>query len=112
MGAPTLRWRLALPSCELEAHQQQPTARAAAKVEPRRCSAEQRDELAPSHFPPRSRQFRCKKCSRTFVRKKIFELDWNIAQLYLFPMLQRTLPAGFIAPCLPPRTDKLPSKRV
>src|SRR5215472_17183709 len=26
-------------------------------------------------------------------------------------MLQRTLPAGFIAPCLPTRTDKLPSKR-
>jgi hypothetical protein len=24
-------------------------------------------------------------------------------------MLQRTLPAGFIAPCLPTRTDKLPS---
>jgi hypothetical protein len=24
-------------------------------------------------------------------------------------MLQRTLPAGFIAPCLPIRTDKLPS---
>src|SRR5262249_59901021 len=25
------------------------------------------------------------------------------------PMLQRTLPAGFIAPCLPTKTDKLPS---
>jgi bifunctional non-homologous end joining protein LigD len=24
-------------------------------------------------------------------------------------MLQRTFPAGFIAPCLPTRTDKLPS---
>jgi ATP-dependent DNA ligase len=24
-------------------------------------------------------------------------------------MLQRTLPAGFIAPCLPTKTDKLPS---
>jgi bifunctional non-homologous end joining protein LigD len=24
-------------------------------------------------------------------------------------MLQRTLPAGFIAPCLPSKTDKLPS---
>ena len=24
-------------------------------------------------------------------------------------MLQRALPAGFIAPCLPTRTDKLPS---
>jgi bifunctional non-homologous end joining protein LigD len=26
-------------------------------------------------------------------------------------MLQRTLPAGFIAPCLPSKTDKLPSGR-
>jgi bifunctional non-homologous end joining protein LigD len=26
-------------------------------------------------------------------------------------MLQRTLPAGFIAPCLPIKTDKLPSGR-
>ena len=24
-------------------------------------------------------------------------------------MVQRTLPAGFIAPCLPTKTDKLPS---
>src|SRR5262249_15004434 len=30
-------------------------------------------------------------------------------QLYLVHMLQRTLPAGFIAPCLPTKTDKLPS---
>jgi ATP-dependent DNA ligase len=28
---------------------------------------------------------------------------------YLAPMLQRTFPAGFIAPCLPTKTDKLPS---
>src|SRR6516225_9268356 len=33
----------------------------------------------------------------------------NIARLYLFHMLQRILPAGFIAPCLPTKTDKLPS---
>jgi ATP-dependent DNA ligase len=33
----------------------------------------------------------------------------TIAQLYLFRMLQRTLPAGFIAPCLPTKTDRLPS---
>src|SRR5262245_33894000 len=26
-----------------------------------------------------------------------------------FHMLQRTVPAGFIAPCLPTKTDKLPS---
>ena len=28
---------------------------------------------------------------------------------YLARMLQRTLPAGFISPCLPSKTDKLPS---
>jgi ATP-dependent DNA ligase len=33
----------------------------------------------------------------------------EFAQLYLFHMLQRTLPAGFIAPCLPSKADKLPS---
>jgi ATP-dependent DNA ligase len=29
--------------------------------------------------------------------------------MYLAGMLQRTFPAGFIAPCLPKKTDKLPS---
>jgi hypothetical protein len=29
--------------------------------------------------------------------------------MYLARMLQRTFPAGFIAPCLPTKTDKLPS---
>src|SRR5215472_13903579 len=33
----------------------------------------------------------------------------TVARLYLFRMLQRTLPAGFTAPCLPTKTDKLPS---
>jgi ATP-dependent DNA ligase len=33
----------------------------------------------------------------------------TVAQFYLSGMLQRTLPAGFIAPCLPTKTDKLPS---
>jgi hypothetical protein len=47
---PPCGWRLGLRSCELEAHQQQPTARAGAKVEPRRRrAAEQRDELAAFH---------------------------------------------------------------
>jgi hypothetical protein len=39
-----------------------------------------------------------------FVKKRI-----TVAQLYLARMLQRTFPAGFIAPCLPTKTDKLPS---
>ena len=34
----------------------------------------------------------------------------SVAPLYLFDMLQRALPAGFIAPCLPTKTDKLPIK--
>src|SRR5262249_17358142 len=33
----------------------------------------------------------------------------TVAQFYLSGMLQRILPAGFIAPCLPTKTDKLPS---
>src|SRR5436190_19919223 len=36
----------------------------------------------------------------------------NTSRLYLFQMLQRTLSAGFIAPCLPSKTDKLPSGEV
>jgi hypothetical protein len=32
----------------------------------------------------------------------------GLASIY-FRMLQRTLPAGFIAPCLPTKTDRLPS---
>ena len=31
------------------------------------------------------------------------------AQFYLLHMLQRALPGGFVAPCLPTKTDKLPS---
>jgi bifunctional non-homologous end joining protein LigD len=38
-------------------------------------------------------------------------LQKTIVQIYLFRMLQRTLPAGFIAPCLPTKTDRLPSGR-
>jgi bifunctional non-homologous end joining protein LigD len=37
------------------------------------------------------------------------ELAIAAAQLYLVHMLQRTLPAGFIAPCLPTKTTQLPS---
>ena len=32
-----------------------------------------------------------------------------VAQSYFIGMLLRTLPEGFIAPCLPTKTDKLPS---
>ena len=33
----------------------------------------------------------------------------TVAQFYLSGMLRRILPTGFIAPCLPTKTDKLPS---
>jgi len=39
------------------------------------------------------------------------EVALTVAPFYLVHMLQRTLPAGFIAPCLPTKTDKLPSGR-
>src|SRR5215468_6544550 len=37
------------------------------------------------------------------------EVALTVAPFYLIHMLQRTLPAGFIASCLPTKTDKLPS---
>jgi hypothetical protein len=37
------------------------------------------------------------------------EVALTVAPFYLVHMLQRTFPAGFIAPCLPTKTDKLPS---
>src|SRR5262249_26172735 len=38
-----------------------------------------------------------------------FEVATTVVRLYLVRMLQRTLPAGFVAPCLPTKTEKLPS---
>jgi ATP-dependent DNA ligase len=37
------------------------------------------------------------------------EVALTVAQLYFIHMLQRTLPAGFIAPCLPTKAATLPS---
>jgi ATP-dependent DNA ligase len=37
------------------------------------------------------------------------EVAIAVAQLYLVRMSRRTLPAGFIAPCLPTKTTQLPS---
>jgi ATP-dependent DNA ligase len=62
----------------------------------------------PRYNPPRSRQCRYEKCSRALSPKQYLNLTGTIAQLYLVRM-QRTLPAGFITPCLPTKTDKLPS---
>ena len=36
-------------------------------------------------------------------------LSVSAPEPYLAHMLQRTFPTGFIAPCLPTKTDKLPS---
>jgi bifunctional non-homologous end joining protein LigD len=49
----------------------------------------------------------------TIPSKKMRAFDdqvaFAVARFYLARMLQRTLPAGFITPCLPTKTDKLPS---
>jgi hypothetical protein len=42
------------------------------------------------------------------MRPLIDEAAITSAPFYLFRMLQRTLSAGFIAPCLPIKTTKLP----
>ena len=51
--------------------------------------------------------------AETTLNKKMRAFDdevaLTVAQFYLVHMLQRTLPAGFIAQCLPTKTDKLPS---
>jgi ATP-dependent DNA ligase len=39
----------------------------------------------------------------------MMKLHSPLPHFYLGRMLQRTLPAGFIAPCLPTKTDTLPS---
>jgi ATP-dependent DNA ligase len=51
--------------------------------------------------------------AETTLNKKMRAFDDEVAltgaPFYLVPMLRRTLPAGFIASCLPTKTDKLPS---
>src|SRR5262249_40426619 len=44
--------------------------------------------------------------TRAFCRWKF---QFWVSNPNLFAMFQRTFPAGFIAPCLPTKTDKLPS---
>jgi ATP-dependent DNA ligase len=49
----------------------------------------------------------------TILSKKMRAFDdqvaFTVAPFYLARMLQRTLPAGFIAPCLPTKITRLPS---
>ena len=51
--------------------------------------------------------------AETTLNKKMRAFDdevaLTIAPFYLVRMLQRTFPAGFIAPCLPTKTPRLPS---
>src|SRR6516225_3109675 len=66
-------------------------------------------------LPPQRNPLSPSAMAETTLSKKMRAFDGEvaiaIAQLYLVHMLQRTLPAGFIAPCLPTKTDKLPSGR-
>jgi bifunctional non-homologous end joining protein LigD len=47
--------------------------------------------------------------AKTILAREGIVVASLVAPFYLVRMLQRTLPAGFIAPCLPTKTDKLPS---
>jgi hypothetical protein len=84
----------------------------ARRERPRCRAAEQRDELAPSdescHLILRRK---CGSNDSTVLAAfpQIRSLSISVHAVYLAHMLQRTLPAGFIAPCLPTKTDKLPS---
>jgi bifunctional non-homologous end joining protein LigD len=70
---------------------------------------EQGRGLLPQRIPPLPQRA----MGETTLNKKMRAFDdevaLTVAQLYLVHMLQRTLPAGFITPCLPTKTDKLPS---
>jgi len=76
---------------------------------PRPSNAGQRDGpgLVTTHPSPRA------PWPKTTLSKKMRAFDdevaLTVAPFYLVHMLQRTLPAGLIAPCLPTKTDKLPS---
>ena len=63
----------------------------------------------PQRIPP----FPQRAMAETILNKKMRafndEVALTVAPFYLIHMLQRTLPAGFIAPCLPTKTDKLPT---
>src|SRR5262249_57462316 len=64
-----------------------------------------RPGLATSHPPLPQRAMG----EMTLNKKFDDEVARTVAPFYLVHMFQRTLPAGFIAPCLPTKTDKLPS---
>src|SRR5262249_36175049 len=79
------------------------------------------DQKLPTHragrgLPQRIPPLPQRAMGETTLNKKMRAFDdevaLTIAPFYLVRMLQRTLPSGFIAPCLPTKTDKLPSGRL
>jgi ATP dependent DNA ligase domain len=90
----------------LRARRERPRGRRAAK---------QRDELAAPDaschlIPPAGRSAAPNDSTvRSGAPQGPEGLSVSAPEPYLARMLQRTLPAGFIAPCLPTKTDKLPS---
>src|SRR5262249_35338448 len=78
-----------------------------------------RDQLQPRReagrpgFPRRIPPLPQRAVGETTLNKKMRAFDDEVAltaaPFYLIYMLPRSLPAGFIAPCLPTKTDKLPS---
>ena len=78
-----------------------------------RVSAPARRRAAGRGLPQRIPPLPQRAMGETTLNKKMRAFDdkvaLTVAPFYLVHMLQRTFPAGFIAPCLPTKTDKLPS---
>jgi len=66
--------------------------------------------LKPRHAPAAGASFLIGDLGTTAATCTGFgSVAFTPAQFYLLHMLQRALPGGFVAPCLPTKTDKLPS---
>src|SRR5262249_13984798 len=76
-------------------------------------SAPARRRAAGRGLPQRIPPLPQRAVGETTLNKKMRAFDDEVALIaapfYLIHMLPRSLPAGFIAPCLPTKTDKLPS---